>query len=309
MGAHAQPAGQSPWWEKPSPLVGGVRHVRAFGVEYARSRDEDGGELFITKYGWPMARYLDPACWYRGGRYLEHGQRLTQGTGTVYLFRASQPGEPRAEFVIKICRFAEYVPLFMPSTLPENLPGYLAEQARFNSPFEEFGLIEDMRRGRFGPPDLHIRTKRPLAIYCTPTRHALWQLGRSEGEFAEYQRDLGRDQRGLQEKDRVLLDIERQYILLFGWVCGENAEALHIEGELSSAQLSELTRRVNSDLALKGFRILDNKPRHFILRRRKNGQLIRRKGELIYVQVDFELLQRTENYLAWLGQDGGKGWR
>jgi hypothetical protein len=279
--------------------------VRAFGVQYVHLSDPEGGELYLTEHGWPSAKKLLPAVWYRGGRFHREGERLTGGTGTVYRLKLSAPGEPRTELVIKFCRFAEYVPLFMPSTLPDSLPGYLADLARFNSPFEEFGLIEDMRRGQFGPRDLRILTKRPLAIYVTPNRHPLWQLGRTEGRFSEYEYALQADQVGREQDEHLHLDIARQYIMLFGWVRGDNAESLQLEGHISEEEEGALTIRVNQELAAKGFRILDNKPKHFILRRRKNGELMRRRGQLVYVQVDFELLQRTDPYLAYLS--GGAG--
>ncbi len=271
-------------------------HVRAFGVDYARIPDSQGGLLYLTKYGWPWRQSLRPGVWFAEGRYHREGQRLRGGTGTVYRLQVSEPGEPRVELVVKVSRFAEYVPLFMPSTLPPNLPPNLAEEAVFNSPFEEFGLIEDMRRSRFGPPELRMLTKRPLAIYSSPRRYKLWQLGRTEGRFHDYDLALQADQKDVDDEERVSLDIERQYIMLFGWVRGENAEDLEIAGELSREEVEELTSRVNDELDQKGFRILDNKPKHFILRRRPDGTLARRKGKLAYVQVDFELLQRTEAY-------------
>jgi len=274
--------------------------VKAFGVDYVKCTDADGGDLYITRHGWPMARDLLPDVWYRDGRFHKEGQRLTGGTGTVYRLRLSAPGAPRVELVLKFSRFAEHVPLFMPTALPDDLSGYLVDSAKFNSPFEEFGLIEDMRIGWYGPSDLRILTKRPLAIYCTPSNHPLWQLGRTPGRFSEYAYALKADQVGMEEEERVQLDIERQYILLFGWVQGDNAEDLHAAGLLTAEELETLTHRVNHELARKGFRILDNKPKHFILRRNLDGTLLRRRGELVYVQVDFELLQRTEEYLTFM---------
>jgi len=279
--------------------------ARAFGVNYVKFTDPRGGELYITRHGWPMARHLAPEAWYSQGQYFKKGRRLTGGTGTVYRFHVSSPGEPRAEFVVKFSRFAEHVPLFMPSTLPDDLPGYLADSAKFNSPFEEFALIEDLRRGAFGPPRLRIRTKRPLAIYCTPGRSPLWQLGRTEGRFSEYDLALQRDQAGRRAEAQVHLDIERQYIMLYGWVSGDNAEDLELSGVLTPEEVEALTRRVNRELHEKGFRILDNKPKHLILRRLRDGGVMRRGGDLVYVQVDFELLQRTDDYMQFLQEMDG----
>ena len=59
-------------------------------------------------------------------------------------------------------------------------------------------------------------------------------------------------------------------------------------------------QRVIRDLAAKGFRMLDVKPSHLILRTRRDGSLLTRRGKLVYLLVDFELLQFTEAYRDWL---------
>jgi hypothetical protein len=53
-------------------------------------------------------------------------------------------------------------------------------------------------------------------------------------------------------------------------------------------------------MAAKGFRVLDIKPGHIILRQRLDGRLLVRQGRLVYALVDFELLQRTEEYQRWV---------
>lgn len=274
--------------------------IMAFGVGYDHYTYDDGGELFVTPLGQSWAHALQPEVWHKDERYHKEGQRLAGSTGTVYRLKLSSPEAPRIELVIKFSRFGEHVPLFVPDTLPRDFPDQLIDLVRFNSPFEEFGLIAELRRGLFGPSRLRIQTKRPLAIYVTPERRPLWQLGRTEGKFFEHEVALRADQASRHLAERVEFDIGRQYIMLYGWVRGENAEDIHAGGLLGEAELEQLTLRVNRELAAKGFRILDNKPKHIILRRRPDGSLLRRGGELTYVQVDFELLQRTGEYLAYL---------
>jgi hypothetical protein len=165
------------------------------------------------------------------------------------------------------------------------------------------GLVEDLRRGRFGPPDLHVRTKRPLAIYCSPRDLPSWQLGRKPFGFQSLWEQMDRNQDAEPEGMRVHLLQRRQYFVLYAWVPGIDAQQAMEEGLLSETEVAELTRRVNEELAQKGFRILDNKPKHFILRKDGQGTLLRHHGELIYVQIDFELLERTEAYRLALGGD------
>ena len=49
-------------------------------------------------------------------------------------------------------------------------------------------------------------------------------------------------------------------------------------GALSTSEASALVVNVIEDLAAKGFRVLDNKPAHVILRKRPDGRLLRRGG-------------------------------
>jgi hypothetical protein len=48
-------------------------------------------------------------------------------------------------------------------------------------------------------------------------------------------------------------------------------------------------------MARLGYRVLDNKPRHVIVRPRPDGTLATRHGRTLYAVVDFELLQRIED--------------
>jgi hypothetical protein len=68
-------------------------------------------------------------------------------------------------------------------------------------------------------------------------------------------------------------------------------------GELTDEQLRQMTRRVVEQLRVTGFRVLDNKPSHFILRsRRTDNRLLTRHGEPAYALVDYELLGRTDEH-------------
>ena len=87
---------------------------------------------------------------------------------------------------------------------------------------------------------------------------------------------------------------------------GTDAEALVREGTLSLQDVAALMVDVIDDLAAKGFRVLDTKPNHIILRTRPHGNLLRRSGRLAYALVDFELLQRTESYSRWRGSAGSR---
>jgi hypothetical protein len=270
--------------------------LRAFGVDYAHVRTPEGGDLYVTRAGWPFLRQLLPENWYTGGWYVEAGEKLPGSTGHVYRVPTRPADGMSIDIVVKFSRVGQEVPLEVATSFPDNvLPTDLAD-ARFNSPMEEFGLVMEMRRGSFGPRNLRILSHRPLAIYTPPEYFELWQLGRSPGRFSAHKRLLDEDQE--KAETAIELDVRREYVLLFSWLKGHNAEEACTTGYLEESELAVMTRDVIQDLRLKGFRVLDNKPKHFIVRldRRNGGVLRRRDGRIVYGLVDFELLQRTVEY-------------
>jgi len=269
-------------------------HITAFGVPYIRNPDEEGGFLYVTRWGWHRLMHLRPENWYHGRRFVKEGERLRGSTGTVYRVPSRPEGAAPMDLLIKVSRLAEDVPGKLAAEVEELR---VLQEASFNSPFEEFGLVEELRASSYGPPDLHVRTKRPLAIYCTPRDLPEWQLGRKHSDFQSHWKELDKDQSLAPEGMRIHLMKSRQYFTLYAWVHGIDAQAALERGLLTERELNELTERVNRELALKGFRILDNKPKHFILRPcAEKGGVIRHHGRMVYVQIDFELLQRTQEY-------------
>lgn len=275
-------------------LPPGMR-LRAFGVDYARVHGTEGGDLYLTRAGWPFLRQLLPENWYTGGWYLEAGERLPGSTGNVYRVPTRPADGISIDIVVKFSRVAQEVPLEVHTTFPDTISSAEIADARFNGPMEEFGLVMEMRRGSFGPLDLHIMSHRPLAIYTPPERFELWQLGRSHSRFSAHKRLLDEDRE--KSETAIELDIRREYVLVYSWLKGENAEDACTAGRLADRELRELTRVVIGELRAKGFRVLDNKPKHFIVRPRRSGGVLRRRdGRIVYGLVDFELLQRTVEY-------------
>ena len=68
------------------------------------------------------------------------------------------------------------------------------ESAAFNDPLQEFALLEELRTSRFGPSDLRVLTKRPLAIYSPARSFEPWQLGRAADRFRRHSYQLEKDQ-------------------------------------------------------------------------------------------------------------------
>jgi hypothetical protein len=271
-----------------------------YGVPYVELTDSSGGTIWLTRHGWNFREQLEPAKWYGGRRYDRKGEHLTKGSGAVFRVISHDSVGRAVNLVVKFSRMAQDLPLQVSSRFPDGLPRHVLDESVFNDPFEEFGVLDELRRGEFGPLDVQVRTKRPLAIYSPGQRLKPWQLGRSEHQFIRHTSRLAKDQKGLAEgMQPVHMHFDRQYITLFQWVRGQDAEALVKAGVISEIESSELVVQVVKDLATKGFRMLDIKPNHIILRLRPNGSLLTRRGQLSYALVDFELLQRTEEYRKW----------
>ena len=286
---------QQPFCEVPTRL-----RREVYGVPYVELTDSSGGTIWLTRHGWSFLEQLDPANWYDDRRYDRDGEHLSKGSGAVFRVLCQDSAGRAVNLVVKFSRMAQDLPLQVSSRFPDGLPRHVLDESAFNDPFEEFGLLEELRSGQFGPADIRVRTKRPLAVYSPGRRFKPWQLGRSEHQFLQHTNRLAKNQKGLGEGMQPLeMHFDRQYVSLFHWVRGQDAETLVKAGVISQGEASKLVAQVIKNLAAKGFRMLDIKPNHIILRRRPNGDLLSRHGRLSYALVDFELLQRTDEYRKW----------
>ena len=145
-----------------------------------------------------------------------------------------------------------------------------------------------------------------MMIFSPMTRYELWQSGRSRGQFGGYAHRMRQDQEGDAVKRGLVpieLDIEREYVLVYAWMEGYNAEELCNMGVLTEDDLKQIAFEVMEDLLVKGFLVLDHKPNHVIMRLGKDGKILKRKGKYVYALADFELLERTQAYQEFLVQE------
>jgi hypothetical protein len=253
------------------------------GVDYFHVKTSDGGDSYLTKYGLPFREHLQPENWYAREWFEAKRERL-EGTSTVYRVPTQPINNTALQLVVKWSRVGEVVPF---DTLTVNK----FIHAEFNSPFEEFSLLMELRKGESGPPDIRIRTQRPMAIYVPGALMQRWQTGRSEDKIrAKVGRHPG-----------VEIDILRQYVVLFGWIKGrdavESADYFKLEPKTRTEFLARTTSLVTHELWQKGYRVVDMKPAHVILRPGENRTLLRdRNGQFSYALVDYELLERTPEH-------------
>lgn len=252
--------------------------TRFLNVDYVHAKTGDGGDLYITRHGLPFVRHLQPENWYARTWFRANREKLA-GTSTVYRVQTRAVDGKALDIVVKWCRMGQDVPL--ETKIIEDVL-----RAEFNSPFEEFSLVEELRAGAYGPPHVNIMLQKPLAIYVPPERLQLWQTGRSKAKIMSK----------IDKHPGVEIDILRQYILIYKWVRGLNAVEAFEQAGMADGELAAFTRRVIDDLRLKGYRVLDQKPAHFIMRPRPDRSLAARKNALAYALVDFELLNRTPEH-------------
>jgi hypothetical protein len=254
--------------------------MRLLGVDYIHVPTTNGGDLYLTRFGLPFMEHLQLENW-REDLWFEEKRERLQGSGMVYRTPTKVVNGQALDLVVKYCRVGEDVPL-------DTLTFEKFSHAEFNSPYEEFSLVMELRERNL---DGRIRTHRPLAIYVPPERLELWQTGRS----------MHRIERKKAKFRDVELDIFRRYVLIYQWIKGQSADAtmevVVPEPARRAALLEQLTLKVKADLARNGFMVVDHKPAHIILRRRPDGTLLRdRRGNYVYALVDFELLQRSPEH-------------
>ena len=248
--------------------------ISLLGVDYLRFKSSDGGDLYLTRFGVPLREHLDPENWYAPDWFAANRRRLG-GTSTIYRVRTKPVRGASLNLVVRFSRVGEEVPL-------DTLTVCKYPNAEFNSPFEEFALVMELRALR-----PRIFTKKPLAIFVPAERLELWQTGRLESKIAA---ELARH-------PETKLDILRRYILLYGWIeqmnAVEAADALKFTGGSRESFLAVSTRCATHDLEEHSFRMLDIKPEHIVVRLLSDGSLLRRRsGQLAYALVDYELLER-----------------
>jgi hypothetical protein len=280
--AHAKPTAAAPR-KLPRGFPADSVALHLLGVDYSHLKTEDGGDLYLTQYGRAFWRYLQPENWYEREWFAANRQRL-EGTSMVYRVPTRPVAGRSIDLVVKFSRVGEEIPM---DTFTINK----FVNAEFNSPFEEFSLLMELRQGRMGPQSVQIKTQYPLAIYVPSRRLQLWQTGRSQTKIKAK----------IKQHPGVEIDILRQYVVVFGWVKGldavETADHLGLAGEARQRFVAQANSLVIHELAQKGYHVADMKPQHVILRPQPDGTLLRdRNGQLVYALIDYELLHRTPEH-------------
>ena len=260
--------------ESISNLVEQNTKTRVFGVDYHHLSLLGGGDLYVTEYGLPFIENLLPEnFWTDKHWFKKHSERL-RGTSTLYKVTTKEVGGKSKDIVIKWNRMGQ------------DIPGSfdLKElNIEFNSPFEEFALVTELRNTRCEWSG-QVFTHKPLAIYVPAEHIELDRLGRKSYKMEAI----------ISSHGEVTLDIFRNYAVIYEWIKGIDASQALEQKKLSNRDMIQLTLESEERVKRKGYLLGDQKPHHIIVRPTKNGTLANdRSGQFLYALVDFELLKRT----------------
>ncbi|MFP4054168.1 MAG: hypothetical protein ACLFV7_09940, partial [Phycisphaerae bacterium] len=257
------------------PELGTCSALRVLGVDYWHLTLPCGDDLYLTRYGEHLARWLLPENYWTDDAWFRSNSRKLSGTSMVYRIRTKPVDGRQRDIVLKWNRMGQDVP---GETQAADL-----ETAAFNSPFEEFALVQELRTLEDQWPG-RVLTHKPLAIFVPREIVDPRHLGRKDYKLNPK----------LESHTEVQLDRNRNYAVIYEWLKGIDAAQAMQEGLLDRSDVVPLVHRVTADLETKGMRVRDNKPQHVIVRPDGNGGLRRDAGgKVLYATVDFELLERT----------------
>lgn len=245
--------------------------VTILGVPYLRIVFADGDELYVTELGLPYLEIIAPENVWLDKAHLAGNCHKLAGTSTVY--RILPRNNPlKKEVVLKWNRMGQDVPgetrLLFPSA--------------FNSPFEEFSLLLDLRQTRVARRGA-VLPQKPLAIYIPHETSEPWQLGRKDSLMPEHQ--------------DIEIDRAKSYAVIYEWIKGLDLVQAHDQGLLSAEDVERITTEVDGILASEGYVVADRKPQHIIVRPHGEAKLRADKnGRPVMALIDFELLKRTPDF-------------
>mgnify|MGYP000473995629 CR=1 FL=1 len=252
--------------------------ITVFRVPYLHLCFEDGTELYVTEYGLPFLRQLLPQNHWGDREWAASNRQKLPGTSTLYHLRTKEVNGVAKDVVLKWNRMGQ--------DIPGETEASELSTAQFNSPFEEFGLVTELRKST-AQVSASPRTHKPLAIFVPRKIVEPEQLGRRHWRFEKV----------AENHTEVTLESNRNYAVIYEWIKGIDAAEGMRRDAITQEDVDTLVMDANRQLAEQGFRIKDNKPHHLILRPTRHGGFARdTHGNMLYALVDFELLERTPQH-------------
>ena len=252
--------------------------ITVFGVRYLHLQLADGSDLYITEHGRPFSRHLLPENYWSDKDWFAKNSIRLRGTSAVYRISTKKVAGFSKDIVLKWNRMGQ--------DIPGETQALELASAKFNSPFEEFSLVTELRHALDETAD-RVHTHKPLAIYVPRKYVDARRLGRKDYLFRKIQKS----------HEEIELDWHRHYAVIYEWIKGIDAGEACGEGIIDEETMRELMSRSNEEARQNGFSVQDSKPHHVIIRPAQNGEFARdRDGRIAYALIDFELLERTPQH-------------
>jgi len=256
------------------------------GVAYTHFSLADEGDLYVTEQGLPFTDCLFPENhWSDREWFRQHSQRLS-GTSSLYRVTTKRVNGKQKDIVVKWNRMGQ------------EIPGDEFIDAEFNSPFEEFSLVTELRAAQRAE-DRKVYTQKPLAIFVPAKRLELWRTGRKQHRMRNK----------IDKHMEIELDMRRLYAVIYEWIKGIDAVQACEQAVIDEDQMVSLTLSAHDRIEGLGFDVLDRKPHHVIVRPQKDGDVLKdREGDILFALVDYELLRRTSKHELEVRQKKRRGY-
>ncbi|RMG01301.1 MAG: hypothetical protein D6726_09780, partial [Nitrospirae bacterium] len=249
--------------------------LQVLGVKYTHIKFSNDDDLYLTKDGLPIVETLNPQNFVLDREWFRANAVRLSGTSCLYRIRTKPVKGVQKDIVLKWNRMGQDVPD------PEKSDHLTF--AEFNSPFEEFSLVMELRKAMRGLSS-EIIIQKPLAIYVPGDTVEFWQTGRKMTKMKQK----------ILTHTEVELDLNRSYAVIYEWIEGIDASEAYNRGILEQEVVKQLLKKTDERLRERGFHVRDNKAHHIIVRPLKDGGLRKtKKGGIFHGLIDFELLERT----------------
>ena len=247
--------------------------VRILDVDYVHLTLPNGDDMYVTSLGLAFLENLMPENFWTDKTWFQENSTRLSGTSCLYKVRTKRVDGKAKDIVLKWNRMGQIVP---------GVEDYgELHDAEFNSPFEEFSLVMEVRNAMRRAAE-KIAIQKPLAIYVPAETAELWQTGRQKYKM----------QAKIDVHSEIALDMYRLYAVIYEWLKGIDTVQASRQKIISQKTVYALTSDANEKMGKRGFAVRDNKPHHLIVRPKDNLVTRTKAGNILYGLIDFELLQR-----------------
>lgn len=250
--------------------------LKVFDVEYVHLTLSNNDDLYVTQFGIHCLENLKPHNHCNDKDWFHKNSEKLSGTSSVYRVRTRNVNGIYKDIVLKWNRMGQDIP-----------GGYETEEllyASFNSPFEEFSLVMELRE-EIENKKQRINIQKPLAIYVPADRVELSRIGRKE-----YYMDAL-----IEKHDEVELDMHRKYAVIYEWITGLDLGQAFRLNKLKQEHIKSMSIDAHEKLMSIGYLVKDGKPNHVIIEPEKGNEIAQyMNGDHEYGMVDFELLARSQ---------------